>query len=66
MQMDMRGIAVSAGSACASGAAERSHVIISLGTAREHQADIRFSLGKDNTETEIDVAAEALRCCLKR
>lgn len=66
MQMDMRGIAVSAGSACASGASERSHVIRALGIAGEREADIRFSLGKENTETEIDTAVEALSCCLKR
>ena len=66
MQMDMAGVAVSGGSACASGAAERSHVVTALGYTDDHQADIRFSLGKGNSESDIDAAAAALRRCLKR
>lgn len=66
MQMDMNGIAVSAGSACTSGAAERSHVIEALGFDGSRQADIRFSIGRQNTENDIVTAAETLRRCLKR
>jgi len=66
MQMDMQGVAVSAGSACTSGAAERSHVIEALGFAGGRQADIRFSIGRQNTETEIEMAAAIFRRCLKR
>lgn len=63
-RLDMMGIAASAGSACASGALERSHVIAAMGIADENQADIRFSIGHNNTLQEIDAAAQALRSIL--
>lgn len=66
MQLDMAGIAVSAGSACSSGAAERSHVIQAMGIAGENQADIRFSLGEANTASELEQVVEVLRRILKR
>lgn len=66
MQMDMAGVAVSGGSACASGASVRSHVVTSLGYTDSNQADIRFSIGSCNTEGDIETAAAVLRRCLKR
>lgn len=66
MQLDMAGIAVSAGSACSSGAAERSHVIRAMGLDGEHQADIRFSIGESNTESELGQVLAVLRRILKR
>ena len=66
MQMDMAGIAVSAGSACTSGSAERSHVVTAMGIAGERQADIRFSIGEENREEEMAAVADALRRILKR
>ena len=66
MQLDMAGIAVSAGSACASGSAERSHVVTAMGIAGERQADIRFSIGEENTKEEMIAVADALRRILKR
>lgn len=66
MRMDMAGIAVSAGSACTSGAAERSHVITAMGIAGDGEADIRFSIGAENTEREMAAAANTLRRILKR
>ena len=66
MQLDMAGIAASAGSACSSGAAERSHVITAMGLAKDNQADIRFSLGEGNTQEEIDAVLKAMRRILKR
>ena len=66
MQLDMMGIAVSGGSACASGAQERSHVMRAIGYRQENQADIRLTLGKNSSESEVDTAAAALRRCLKR
>ncbi len=52
-------IAVSAGSACTTGKVEASHVLQALGgdESRWHST-IRFGLGKDNTEEEIDVVAD--------
>ncbi len=66
MQLDMADIAASAGSACASGAAERSHVVLALGIGGDRQADLRLTLGRDNTLEEIHAAAGALRQILKR
>ena len=66
MRLDMEGIAVSAGSACSSGAAERSHVLAAMGAAGDGEADIRFSIGEENTEEEMAAVVQALRRILKR
>lgn len=66
MRLDMAGIAASAGSACTSGATVRSHVVQALGTAAENQADIRFSLGENNTQEDVAAAAAVMRRILKR
>jgi cysteine desulfurase len=55
VRLDLEGVAVSAGSACTSGALEPSHVIAALGTdPRWHRGPIRFSLGRQTTDAEID------------
>jgi cysteine desulfurase len=55
--LDLRGLAVSTGSACSSGAIEPSHVLIAMGLPLDRaRASIRFSLGKQSTEEEIDWA----------
>jgi cysteine desulfurase len=57
-RLDLEGVAVSAGSACTSGALEPSHVIAGLGIApRWHQGVIRFSLGSTTTAEQIDRVA---------
>ena len=59
MRLDLEGIAVSAGSACTSGALEPSHVIAGLHIdPRWHRGVIRFSLGEATTEEEIDRVLE--------
>jgi cysteine desulfurase len=59
MRFDLEGIAVSAGSACTSGALEPSHVIAALNIdPRWQQGVIRFSLGEGTTEEEIDRVLE--------
>src|SRR5690606_11539530 len=61
INLDMQGIAVSTGSACSSGSLEPSPVIRALG--REDQlarGAIRFSLGRGNTEEDIDRLLEVL------
>ncbi|MEC7839123.1 MAG: cysteine desulfurase family protein [Chlamydiota bacterium] len=55
--LDMQGIAVSHGSACASGALEPSRVILNMGATREEaRSSIRFSLSRYTTRTEIERA----------
>ncbi|MFY9744456.1 MAG: cysteine desulfurase family protein [Candidatus Sulfotelmatobacter sp.] len=55
--LDLKGLAVSTGAACSSGAVEPSHVLIAMGLTRERsRASIRFSLGKQTTAEEIDFA----------
>jgi cysteine desulfurase len=55
--LDLKGLAVSTGAACSSGAIEPSHVLIAMGMRPEQaRASIRFSLGKQTTAEEIDFA----------
>ena len=55
--LDLKGLAVSTGAACSSGAIEPSHVLMAMGLRVDRaRASIRFSLGKQNTEDEIDFA----------
>jgi cysteine desulfurase len=67
VNMDLRGIAVSSGSACTSGSVQPSHVLLAMGldpaTAR---ATIRFSFGKSNTEEDIDAVVTALDDTLRQ
>jgi len=54
MKLDQKGIAVSSGSACASGGGKTSPVLAAMGVSPElAKSAIRVSLGKDNTEAEI-------------
>ena len=60
--LDLRGIAVGTGSACASGALEPSHVLAAMGRSPEEaRASLRVSLGSGNTRDDIDEFLEALR-----
>ena len=53
--MDLKGVSVSTGAACSSGAIEPSHVLVAMGRSPdEARASIRFSLGKQNTAEEVD------------
>jgi cysteine desulfurase len=59
ISMDLKGIAVSTGAACSSGAIEPSHVLTAMGlTPDEARCSIRFSLGKQNTAEEVDCLLE--------
>jgi len=55
LSLDMEGIAVSTGSACASGSLKASHVLIAMGIKVEvaHNS-VRFTLGKNNTKAEVN------------
>jgi cysteine desulfurase len=55
--LDLKGLAVSTGAACSSGAIEPSHVLVAMGLTRDRaRASIRISLGKQNTEEDVDFA----------
>jgi len=59
MHFDLAGIAVSAGSACTTGAVEPSHVLTAMGIPRELALGaIRFSLGHETTQADVDRAVE--------
>jgi cysteine desulfurase len=55
--LDLKGLAVSTGAACSSGAIEPSHVLTAMGLRPDRaKASIRFSLGKQNTPQDVDFA----------
>jgi cysteine desulfurase len=55
--LDLKGLAVSTGAACSSGAIEPSHVLTAMGLPPDRaRASLRFSLGKQNTEDEVAFA----------
>ena len=55
--LDLKGVAVSTGAACSSGAIEPSHVLIAMGLRTDQaRASIRFSLGKQTVAEDIDFA----------
>jgi cysteine desulfurase len=55
--LDLKGLAVSTGAACSSGAIEASHVLLAMGMrADQARGSIRLSLGKQTTEEDIDIA----------
>ncbi len=55
--LDLKGLAVSTGAACSSGAIEPSHVLVAMGLRRDQaRASIRFSLGKQTVAEDIDIA----------
>jgi len=60
---DSEGIACSTGSACSAGVQQASHVLISMGLSeREARSSLRFSLGPENTKSDIDY----FDTCIKR
>jgi cysteine desulfurase len=55
--LDLKGLAVSTGAACSSGAIEPSHVLMAMGLSPDRaRASVRFSLGRQNTMEEVEVA----------
>jgi cysteine desulfurase len=59
--LDLKGLSVSGGSACQSGASEPSHVLTAMGlSANRARASLRFSLSKLTTEAEVDEALKLI------
>lgn len=67
LSLDLEGVCVSSGSACASGSLEPSHVLQAMGLRRElsHGA-VRFSLGRHSTEEEVNRVVELLPGIVER
>jgi len=59
--LDLKGLACSTGAACSSGAVEPSHVLTAIGLpAEEARASLRFSLGRQTTQADIDFALQVV------
>lgn len=67
LSLDMKGIAASSGSACTSGSLEPSHVLLAMGIPHEiAHGSIRLTLGRDNTEEDVDYFLEEMEPIVKR
>lgn len=65
--LDQQGICASTGSACTAGSAEPSHVLRAMGAAAEWlHGTVRFSLGRFNSEKEVDVVNQTLPSIVQR
>ena len=67
LYLDLEGIAVSTGSACASGSLDPSHVILATGLSAEYaHGSIRMSMGRDTNESDINYVISVLPQIIKR
>lgn len=65
--LDLKGLSVSTGAACSSGAIEPSHVLTAMGLRPDRaRASIRFSLGKQNTAEDVDCALQLVPSAVER
>lgn len=65
--LDLKGLAVSTGAACSSGAIEPSHVLMAMGMSPERaRGSLRLSLGKQNTPEDIDFALDLIPSTVAR
>ena len=65
--LDLKGLAVSTGAACSSGAIEPSHVLTAMGLRHDRaRASIRFSLGKQNTLEDVEFAEQLVPAAVER
>ena len=67
MSLDLEGVAVSTGAACAAGGVEPSHVLKAMGLSPGRvESSLRLSLGRPTTQEETDRAAEIIGACVAR
>ncbi|PZN08007.1 MAG: cysteine desulfurase NifS [Bacillota bacterium] len=67
IQLDLAGVAASSGSACSAGSPEPSHVLQAMGLSEEEAfASVRFSMGAETTEEDIDHVVELLPGAVER
>ena len=59
--LDLKGLAVSSGAACSSGAIEPSHVLLAMALPHDRaRASVRISLGKQTTQEDVDFAVSVI------
>jgi cysteine desulfurase len=67
ISLDLKGVAVSTGSACSSGSTEPSHVLTAIGLSQDTgHGSLRFSFSKDNTRAEVDYVIETLPAIVEK
>jgi cysteine desulfurase len=67
MLLDARGIECATGSACSSGVAQPSHVLLAMGAdAARARGSLRFSLGHTSTTDDVDAVVEAIGPAVER
>ena len=67
IQLDLLGVAASSGSACSVGAVEPSHVLTAMGVPPEEaHGSLRLTLGRENTEEDVDYVLEVLPPIVER
>jgi len=67
LDLDEKGIAASTGSACSSKKLEPSHVLMAIGLNEvEAHGSLRLSLGRDNTEDDVDYVVESLKAVVQK
>jgi cysteine desulfurase len=65
--LDLEGVAASTGSACTSGSAEPSHVLLAMGIGPEQvRGSLRLTLGRTTTAEEVATAADLVDACVAR
>jgi cysteine desulfurase len=65
--LDLKGLAISGGSACQSGATEPSHVLLAMGLSEARaRASVRFSLSRLTTEDEVDLVVAMIPAAVAR
>jgi cysteine desulfurase len=67
ISLDLKGVAVSTGSACSSGSTEPSHVLTAIGLSQDTgHGSLRFSFSKDNTMAEVEYVLETLPAIVEK
>lgn len=67
LNLDLRGIAASSGSACTSGSLDPSHVLLAMGLTHEiAHGSLRLTLGRENTEADIDFVLQEVPAIVER
>lgn len=67
LAMDQLGVAISSGSACRAGSPEPSHALLAMGLSPEQaHCSLRFSLGRDNTDQDVDETIEHLATVISK